>query len=100
MRMEVLWFSPPKKPDAMYPDDGPPPRRSITYVTIHPDRASSASTTQSAEHALTSDRDLDPNVIENEDREEVQRAQAEDLFVLPSLSRRFRRRVAQFRETF
>ena len=27
---------PPKKPEEMYPAEGPPPRRSMTYVTIQP----------------------------------------------------------------
>ena len=27
---------PAKKPDEMYPADGPPPRNLWTYVTIHP----------------------------------------------------------------
>ena len=40
----------------------------------------------SAKDLLTSDCDFDTNVNEYKEREEVHRAQAEDLLVLPSLS--------------
>ena len=76
---------PPKNPDEMYPEEGPPPRRSMTYVTIHPTehvRVSLKMLTVGIMRRLTSERHFDADVDEDETRQEVNVAQAHHLFVL------------------
>ena len=71
----------------MYPAEGPPPRRFLTYVTIQPRQQSHLSTgsVRQGYRKLTSERHFYADVDENEDRHEVERLQPEHLPVLAPL---------------
>ena len=71
----------------MYPAEGPPPRRFLTYVTIHPKQQPRLSTERLRQgyRKLTSERHFYADVDEDEDRHEVERLQPEHLPVLAPL---------------
>ena len=71
----------------MYPAEGPPPRRFLTYVTIQPRQQPRLSTERVRQgyRKLTSQRHLYTDVDEDKDRHEVERLQPEHLPVLAPL---------------
>lgn len=92
----------------MYPEDDPPPRSFLTYVTIHPARdhhsGCQLERRESGCGVHTSDGHFDADIHEDEHGEQVQCAQPEDLSVLAILV--VRRRVfgrgflSDLRQTF